>query len=85
MRVLKFLIAAAVLSYTNLSLAGKYRPIYYYFTNGARLAIIDGEIHYMPPTGNLALKEKLFLLAKKKSFFFPKALLKLERARLIQF
>ncbi len=73
MRVLKFLIVAAVLSYTNLSLAGKYRPIYYYFTNGARLAIIDGEIHYMPPTGNLALKEKTISIGEEEVLLLPES------------
>ncbi len=73
MRVLKFLIVVAVSLLTNLSIAGKYRPIYYYFTNGARLAIIDGEIHYMPPAGNPNLKEKIISLGEEEVMLLPES------------
>jgi ATP-dependent Clp protease ATP-binding subunit ClpA len=73
MRVLKFLIVVAAFSYANLSPAGKHRPIYYYFTNGARLAIIDGEVHYMPPSGNLNLKEKIIPIGEEEVLLLPES------------
>jgi hypothetical protein len=71
MRVLKFVIVAAVLFIAKGAEAGKYRPLYYSFTNGAKLAIIDGEIHYMPPSGDTQLKEKIVSLGEEEVFLLP--------------
>ena len=74
MRVLKFIIVAAVLFIAKGAEAGRYRPLYYSFTNGARLAIIDGEIHYMPPSGDTQLKEKTISLGEEEVILLPEAL-----------
>ena len=73
MRVLKFLFVVVVFFSINTSQAGKYRPIYYFFTNGARLAIIEGEVHYTPPNGRADLKEKTISLSEQELLLLPES------------
>ena len=71
MRVLRILFVVVFCFFVKNAESARFRPIFYYFSNGASLSFSEGQLNYTPPSGPTTLQKKTQTIGEDNIYLAP--------------